>query len=365
LEPAESFASSPTNPVLVRTLPDEKRTQSSGSGRVAEPVAPRAISRQAASKPTEIHAEDQEDKARRMIPAEAGSLEPENTSAPEIPASDTSIPLAGSTAEATDPSTPISKRPTLEKETAHSEPARNLAEAGSKRPTATDPKQELDHEQPGTQDYTSGGTELKNDKPQSADKPERTQPSGGDTPGPANREASALPLEASAPTGAGGMRTESAPASEDNVQQTALQPEMDGLVHPQPSRGISLKVASPDSTTVDVQLRERAGRVQVTVRTPDSELARSLQSDLGDLVNRLENRGFKTEAFVPAAAHHNATAAPGSSEGDASHAQPEHSGSRDGKQQRQGQNESNQRKQSGQQQFREILATEGAQKENK
>ena len=366
LAPAESLSSSTPTPTLLGPQPDSKRTRRSDSNGVAETDVPRANSGQAASKSAEVHVEDQEDTASQLIPAEGGGLEPENASFPETPASDSSIALAGSTAETPDPSTPISKRSTPEKETGNSEPAVNLSEAGSKRPPAPDPSQEPEHDQHGVEDYSSGAPERKNDKPQSADKPEHAQASGSDTPGQANRAASVLPFEAPIPTGAGGMRAESAPASEDSVQQTTLQPEMDGVVHPQPSRGISLKVASADSSTVDVQLRERAGRVQVTVRTPDPELARSLQSDLGDLVNRLENRGYKTEAFVPTAAHHNAAVAPGSSQGDANHAQQEHSGSRDGKQQqRPGQNESNQRRQSGQPKFREIFATEDAQKENK
>jgi len=38
--------------------------------------------------------------------------------------------------------------------------------------------------------------------------------------------------------------------------------------------------------------------VHVAVRTDDGELTRSLQSDLGDLVSRLQTKGYKTTAWT-------------------------------------------------------------------
>ena len=44
----------------------------------------------------------------------------------------------------------------------------------------------------------------------------------------------------------------------------------------------------------------------VAVRTADHELAQSLRTDLGDLVGRLEGKGFKTETWTPSIAHQEA-----------------------------------------------------------
>jgi hypothetical protein len=74
------------------------------------------------------------------------------------------------------------------------------------------------------------------------------------------------------------------------------------VVSVQPTRQISVQLKTEGSKPVEVQLIDRAGRIDVAVRTADRELAKSLQTDLGDLVGRLENKGFKTEAWVPSAA---------------------------------------------------------------
>ncbi len=149
---------------------------------------------------------------------------------------------------------------------------------------------------------------------------------------------------------------------------TIIAPEIEtkATIQPQPARQISLKLAGPDSKQVDVQLMERAGRVQVSVRTADRQLAKSLQGDLGDLVGRLENKGYKTEAWAPASRH--ATGAvfePGNTAN--GQGQPEHSGSRSGQQQQehQGRNGSNQRQQPRwAAQLEETLSVEEAGKKN-
>ena len=131
----------------------------------------------------------------------------------------------------------------------------------------------------------------------------------------------------------------------DTGSDTAEQPrELPTSIDPQPGRDapptaaarqISLKLAGAGSAGVAVQLRERAGRVEVAVRSGDSQLAKSLQSGLGDLVTRLENQGFKTQAWVPAAARQTATA-PSSWESALSQQQQGHSNAGNGNQQRQG-----------------------------
>lgn len=94
------------------------------------------------------------------------------------------------------------------------------------------------------------------------------------------------------------------PLAQDNIQAPVIRPS-------QPLREVSLHLAvgtSAATANVDVQLAERAGKVQVAVRTGDQDLAKSLQGNLGELVGRLEEKGFKTEAWVPTAAQHGGSA---------------------------------------------------------
>ena len=132
-------------------------------------------------------------------------------------------------------------------------------------------------------------------------------------------------------------------------RKIASDSEIGPTVQPQPARQISLKLTGPDSTKVDLQLTDRAGKLQVAVRTPDHALAKSMQSDLSELVGRLENRGFKAEAWIPTSGRHaEATATPQQfSQGNSqNHPDRQSGGPGSGaQQQRQGQNESNQRQQ--------------------
>jgi len=113
---------------------------------------------------------------------------------------------------------------------------------------------------------------------------------------------------------------------------------------PAMAREISIKLEGPDASSVAVQLSERAGKIDVAVRTTDSQLNKSLQSGLGDLVTQLEGHGFKTDAWTPGAARV-AALMPGSSEPSANQQQSGHPGSWGSKQERQGQGDSNPRRQ--------------------
>jgi hypothetical protein len=68
-----------------------------------------------------------------------------------------------------------------------------------------------------------------------------------------------------------------------------------------PARDIRLQVTGGERR-VDVRLTERAGQVQVSVRTPDSQLAGALRDDLPSLSARLEQSGFRAETWHPAGA---------------------------------------------------------------
>lgn len=56
------------------------------------------------------------------------------------------------------------------------------------------------------------------------------------------------------------------------------------------------------SPQVEVRVAERAGEVQVAVRTTDSRLTSSLRQDLPQLVSQLSDRGYRAETWHPGAA---------------------------------------------------------------
>jgi hypothetical protein len=150
-------------------------------------------------------------------------------------------------------------------------------------------------------------------------------------------------------------------AKASDAPKVANEPEINTAPQAQPARQISLKLTGDDSSKVTVDLSERAGKVQVSVRTADPELAKSLRGDLGDLVGRLESKGFKTEAWVPTASRHTpAAAAPEQSGSSNSQGGERHTGSgTDQRQGRQGQNGSNPRQQARwKTQLEETLSTE-------
>ncbi len=95
-------------------------------------------------------------------------------------------------------------------------------------------------------------------------------------------------------------------------------------------------------------LTDRAGKMQIAVRTGDHALAKSMQTDLTELVGRLENKGFKAEAWIPTSGRHGegAVALEPSSQGNRqSYQQNQQQSGGSSQQQRQGQNQSNQRQQ--------------------
>ena len=145
--------------------------------------------------------------------------------------------------------------------------------------------------------------------------------------------------------GAPELVAERRPIADLHVSRVSSEPEIKLVVAPPPTRQISLKLSTDDSTRVNVDVTERAGKVQVAVRTTDHELAQSLQTDLGELVVRLENKGFKTEAWIPASPHA-AAAPPEPANSTTGFSQSQYYGSgQGGEQQRQRQNSSNQQRQ--------------------
>lgn len=124
---------------------------------------------------------------------------------------------------------------------------------------------------------------------------------------------------------------------------TTVSPELQTAnpVQSQPIREISFRLGA-DSSQVDVQVAQRAGKIQVAVRTADPELAKSLQTNLGEVVGRLEDKGFRTETWTPMSGHGGLALR----EPNSANSQSSDSSSQNSQQdRRQGQQESNQRQQ--------------------
>jgi hypothetical protein len=71
---------------------------------------------------------------------------------------------------------------------------------------------------------------------------------------------------------------------------------------PKPSlalKDVSFQVSQPNSQKVQVRLVEQSGELRVAVHTGDSDLTHGLRQGLSDLVGRLQETGFRAEAWRP------------------------------------------------------------------
>lgn len=127
------------------------------------------------------------------------------------------------------------------------------------------------------------------------------------TPAIAVRDASApnVPVSAPAsqpPNGAATPATSAAPVPHSAADALRMS-ESNFTAAPQLRTGaaqeIAIRIAPPDSPTVDLRIVERAGQVHVDVRTSDSGMRTSLRQDLGTLTNSLQKAGYHAETFTP------------------------------------------------------------------
>jgi Flagellar hook-length control protein FliK len=88
-----------------------------------------------------------------------------------------------------------------------------------------------------------------------------------------------------------------APTAASQVSEVADLPQTPQLR----PHSIDLKVGGSDSQ-VDVRISQRAGDVQVTVRTPDGDLAQSLRQHLPELSERLAQNGVHGDIWHPTGA---------------------------------------------------------------
>ena len=123
------------------------------------------------------------------------------------------------------------------------------------------------------------------------------QPPAAGWPSTAYGPASAGPVAAASPAAAAaapaGASQLSAPA-EPRIVEVPTKPAAG------PLKDISLQVGDP-AQKVEVRVMQQSGELRVAVRTGDSDLAHGLQQGLSDLVGRLQETGFRAEAWRPSA----------------------------------------------------------------
>jgi hypothetical protein len=64
-------------------------------------------------------------------------------------------------------------------------------------------------------------------------------------------------------------------------------------------KDLTMQLAQPGTEKVDIRVVQQAGEVRVAVHTGDSDLAHGLRQGLSDLVGRLEENGYRAEAWRP------------------------------------------------------------------
>ncbi len=134
-------------------------------------------------------------------------------------------------------------------------------------------------------------------KPLPAEKPAENVPTN-----PKSASPITLPAREAPPQGQpNSTRTASAPEVKQSTPTHETELQSKPTIRSEPAREISIRIPSTGgSGNVDVQIVERDGKVQVTVRGSDNHLNAALRSDLTDLVHTLDQKGYKTETWTPA-----------------------------------------------------------------
>jgi hypothetical protein len=70
--------------------------------------------------------------------------------------------------------------------------------------------------------------------------------------------------------------------------------------HAPDAHAISVRVTDAGDTRVELKVTEHAGELRVSVHAADPDLAGSLRENLGELVHKLEQSGFRTDTWHPA-----------------------------------------------------------------
>jgi hypothetical protein len=91
------------------------------------------------------------------------------------------------------------------------------------------------------------------------------------------------------------------PSTAEDSRASELEPDLPAApqLHMGAAQEISIRIAQPDASTIDLRVVERSGQLHVDVRSSDTALQSSLRQDLGTLTNSLERAGYHSETFTP------------------------------------------------------------------
>jgi hypothetical protein len=116
----------------------------------------------------------------------------------------------------------------------------------------------------------------------------------------------AFPVQAHAAVTTPSETPAAAPAPFQSTSEALRTSESNLAADPQPRAGtaqeISIRIAQPDASTIDLRVVERSGQLHVDVRTSDAAMQSSLRQDLGTLTSSLDRAGYHSETFTPSAA---------------------------------------------------------------
>jgi hypothetical protein len=222
-------------------------------------------------------------------------------------------------------------------------------------PTTSTSKPELQPEPNGnSQQQPQHSSKEKDSKGSTSDSSHKTTATAreSDTAAPTSQPGSAPKVDTAAPVATTHVQSpntyvhgvsvnKSDPSAVVSPAHTAAvsEPPATPVVRP---HAIDLKVGEPGNGQVDVRIAQRAGDVEVTVRTPDTDLAQSLRQHLPELSDRLGQAGIHGDVWQPASAQASAGDTNGQPDSGAGQWQREQHG---GQHQRQQQEQANSQQQ--------------------
>jgi hypothetical protein len=94
--------------------------------------------------------------------------------------------------------------------------------------------------------------------------------------------------------------TEAASRPPERPEATPLRAEEGAPKTAAPLKDLSVQVRQSNQESVELRVVEREGELHIAVRTADADLAHGLRQGLPELVDRLDQGGYRTEAWRPA-----------------------------------------------------------------
>ena len=185
----------------------------------------------------------------------------------------------------------------------------SMAQRGQKQPSLSQPSQP---QAQGKADPENVPTNPKPNSPVTASQPSSESTAPKTKPVVAEHAGESVPTNPKSPaalavpareTPAQGPQSSTKSTSAPEVRGSAPTQETELQAKPairsEPAREISIRIPSAGNGNVDVQIVERDGKVQVTVRGSNTQLNSVLRGELAELVHTLDQKGYKTETWTP------------------------------------------------------------------